>query len=68
MSYADLVEEIMGFHDCMDNSGPGDGRFSIRMDTGVGDEQMRLNLRAVLREAADAIKALTTPKDGNPCS
>lgn len=44
-----LASEVIGFHDCMDGSGPGDGRFQI---TGIHDvEQTRLNFRAVLREA-----------------
>ena len=55
---SDLANELMGWHDCLDGTGPGNGRFEIRMENGE-TEQTRLNLRACLRDAADEIKQLS---------
>ncbi|GAB6842319.1 hypothetical protein HNR00_003528 [Methylorubrum rhodinum] len=53
-----LVYELRGFHDALDGRECGDGAFTIRCENGES-EQTRLNLRAVLREAAATL--LATP-------
>ncbi|MGX9983912.1 hypothetical protein [Methylobacterium fujisawaense] len=52
-----LARELMDFHGSLDDGRIGDGAFTIRCENGE-NEQTRLNLRAVLREAAAAIAQL----------
>jgi hypothetical protein len=58
MAY-DIVKELRAFHDCADGDvSGGNGHFRLQCTSDA--DQQRLNLRAVLREAAARLEELET--------
>jgi hypothetical protein len=58
-----LVAELGHFASACGAEGPGDGAFSVRTHTGTETYETERNLRAVLREAATALRTLARERD-----